>query len=311
MRLRFINLSEGVRKCVYKLQKIRINAFGKGKKMKKTVSVLLIVLIFCASFAWAEGSYIGNMEVVNCKEWVSLRSEPTTEAERITKVPLGSIVSECYMLENGWVYGLYCGQYGYISADYLFHISADIENGFYAEHDDVVVIGKYESDDNGETYALEAFNENGHTVWAYDVTCGYCTELKLVEIFLGGTQENPMIMAYSASRGLSALNFYTGEYIWNIPITTLDLGGSISYAVDSEGNMYIGGAYGPDPVAISADGEILWQTDFLGTWFWLSEIEIEGDALLCHYDMSNNDLPTDVWINKNTGDFISSEYIIE
>ena len=217
--------------------------------MKKLVCILLalITMLGCAAFAKSYG-FVGDMKVVNCKEWVSLRLAPSTESERLTKIPLGGIVEECYRHDDDWVYGLYCGMYGYVSTDYLAPTGNynDPNGGLYAEHGGVHVFGNYVFDSDGEMYILSAYDDNGKTIWTYDVTCSYTTELQLVDAFFGGTEEKPLVITFSAETGLTALDFYTGDVIWNIPDDTLSLGGSICHTVDENGNMYIGGYYGPD-----------------------------------------------------------------
>ena len=72
--------------------------------------------------------------------------------------------------------------------------------------------------------------------------------------------------------------------VWELPKKTLDLGGSISYVVDGNGVAYIGGYYGPDPVAIDASGNVLWQADSgKEAATWLYRIELQGDGIACYY----------------------------
>ena len=63
--------------------------------MKRFVALLLLCIAFTMLPALADAEYIGNMEVVNCNEWVSLRESPSTSAKRLVKVSLGAIVSNC------------------------------------------------------------------------------------------------------------------------------------------------------------------------------------------------------------------------
>jgi len=277
--------------------------------MKKLLSVVLCALIMLCSFALADETYVGDMQVVNCKEWVSLREEATTESKRLNKVPLGSVVSDCVSYDDGWVYGSYFGQYGYISADYLepYEVN-DTEGMLYFEKDGFIVIGKHDYQGEGEVYTIEAFDASGKTAWTYEAVCSYTTELQLTDAFIAGTEEKPLVMAYSSETGLTALDFFTGETVWNIPDEKQSLGGSICYAVDENGTMYIGGYYGPDPVAIAMDGEILWHADFNGAYYWLYEIKIEGENLILSYDMDDSTYePATVKLAKN-GDFIGLVY---
>lgn len=88
--------------------------------MKRFVTFLLLLCIVLTMMpALADTEYIGNMEVVNCNEWVSLRELPSTRSERLVKVSLGAIVSDCRKINDAWIYGLYDGHGGYILAEYL------------------------------------------------------------------------------------------------------------------------------------------------------------------------------------------------
>ena len=62
---------------------------------------------------------IGDMQVVNCNDWVSLRSGPSTSSKRIARVPAGTVVYGCYPDENGFIWCNFGGLCGYISSDYL------------------------------------------------------------------------------------------------------------------------------------------------------------------------------------------------
>ena len=88
--------------------------------MKQFVALLLLLcMAFTYMPALADTEYIGNMEVVNCNEWVSLREQPDTTAKRLVKVSLGAIVSNCEQLNEEWIYVEYDGYSGYILAQYL------------------------------------------------------------------------------------------------------------------------------------------------------------------------------------------------
>ena len=69
-------------------------------------------------FGYEEGDYIGTMRVVNCREWVTLRSRPSTSASAVVHVPLGAKV-EGYWYNSRFVECYYHGMHGYILADYL------------------------------------------------------------------------------------------------------------------------------------------------------------------------------------------------
>ena len=56
------------------------------------------------------------------------------------------------------------------------------------------------------------------------------------------------------------------------------------HAVGEDGTVYVGGYYGPDPVAISASGELLWEADSGRDTFWLYDMEITDEGVVCTYD---------------------------
>ena len=69
-------------------------------------------------FSPSEG-FTGNQMVVNCKEWVSMREKPDTSFKRLTKVPLGAVVTSCVAWYGDYIYCEYKGYKGYISTAYL------------------------------------------------------------------------------------------------------------------------------------------------------------------------------------------------
>ena len=88
--------------------------------MKRYIALfLLLCMVLAAMPVMADSEYIGNMEVVNCNEWVSLRESPSTSSKRLVKVSLGAIVSNCEQLNEDWIYAEYDGYSGYILAMYL------------------------------------------------------------------------------------------------------------------------------------------------------------------------------------------------
>ena len=86
---------------------------------KLTALLMLLCLLASVVPASAEYDYIGDMEVINCNEWVSLREWPGTSADRLLKISLGSIVSNCEQINDEWIYAEFDGYSGYILAKYL------------------------------------------------------------------------------------------------------------------------------------------------------------------------------------------------
>lgn len=67
-----------------------------------------------------DGNLLGNLTVVNCEEWVSLREHPDTNSTRLAKVPLGAKVEAYYYGSNQDFYVcFYDGKVGFILKKYL------------------------------------------------------------------------------------------------------------------------------------------------------------------------------------------------
>lgn len=59
------------------------------------------------------------MQVVNCKESITLRKVPSTKAEQFCQIPLGAVVEYLGTAENGFYMVSYNGYTGYALASYL------------------------------------------------------------------------------------------------------------------------------------------------------------------------------------------------
>ncbi len=258
--------------------------------MKKLTLMILALLLLCgaARADWQEIDY-GNMLVINCEEWISLREVPGTGGKRLAKVPLGAVVSEAEWvpLYDQHVYCRFGGEWGYAMWKYL---RPEDEGGFRVVLDEsraeleIVAVRSYE--DAEESLLVYAVDEQGGVIWSYETAPTMSTELDCTAAFIGGTAQEPRAMVYSTEAGLTALDFFTGEALWTLTPQEVRLGASISHALAEDGTMYIGGYYGPDPVAIDARGNVLWQADCgSGDIFWLYEIELRDDAIAAHYDM--------------------------
>lgn len=148
----------------------------------------------------------------------------------------------------------------------------------------VRIIGRQIYQQDREYMMAVGLDASGAELWKKETTTDHITELMQTDMFIGGTADAPLLLMYNASRGLTAINPATGEVVWEIAKRTLDLGGSISHAVDANGVAYIGGYYGPDPVAISASGELLWQSDARHDAYWLYDIQIAEGEVIATYD---------------------------
>ena len=78
------------------------------KWIRRVLCVLAALAMLCGAALAVE------MTVVNCEEWVSLRAEPSTSAQRLAKVPLGALVENCIYASDGFVACEYQGAKGYI-----------------------------------------------------------------------------------------------------------------------------------------------------------------------------------------------------
>lgn len=66
----------------------------------------------------------GNFRIANCREWVSLRTMPITDATVLQRIPLGAELDAVYYADGGYepgafAYVCYNGQYGWVLWDYL------------------------------------------------------------------------------------------------------------------------------------------------------------------------------------------------
>ena len=57
---------------------------------------------------------IGAMEIVNCKSYATLRSYPDTQSAQVARVPLGTVVYNCWYVDDRFTYCVYDGLEGYI-----------------------------------------------------------------------------------------------------------------------------------------------------------------------------------------------------
>lgn len=264
--------------------------------MKRFLACLTALVLALACFAALaeDGETYLTMVVVNCDEWVSLRSGPSTSADRIAQVPLGEVVFECSRIDDRFFYCTYMGQRGYILADYLM----PTEYGEPEEPDASDVVLDYRENGlhvlaeraglgDGEYLLVTCEDESGDQRWFYETMTDYVTELTLTDAFIGGAVQDPFVMVYNTEKGLTALDLWSGEERWTLTPGQADLGASITHARADDGTLYIGGYYGPDPVAIDVRGNVLWRSDS-GGCAWLYEINLGDEEIACHYDLMSD-----------------------
>lgn len=89
--------------------------------MKRKISLALVVLVMFAvltATAAARGQYLGQLRIVNCDEWVTLRASASTYARSVDRVPLGAFV-DAYAYNSEFCECYYRGRHGYILTSYL------------------------------------------------------------------------------------------------------------------------------------------------------------------------------------------------
>lgn len=303
--------------------------------MKRMVSILmaLAIALGCAC-AQAEvvhwpGSEGQRMLVIYCEEWVSLRAQPDVNSERLAKVGRDEIVDNCQDAGNGFIACEANGQRGYILSDYLTPVNFEIrsaedslqgskiwgDRSSFSERawsldfapEDLHVLCERTWTDNVEAMNVSCFDGAGSFVWGLYTSDGYAAELDGTAAFAGGTSERPQVIVSSSSQGFAAIEPSSGRLLWAKDFAKEELRGGLSTAIDEDGTMYLGGYYGPDPVAISADGDVLWCSDVGNNSFWLYKISVDGDVIVADYDYLDEGGYSRVWFDRATGEVLRAE----
>lgn len=90
--------------------------------MKRKIMFAACFFLF-AIFAFSAFAITGEeFEVVKCKEYITLREEPSKKADELDRVPLGDHVVMIGYAENDFAYVNYKGQDGYVLTEYLEYI---------------------------------------------------------------------------------------------------------------------------------------------------------------------------------------------
>ena len=63
-------------------------------------------------------NFLGFMQVVNCKNWVTLRASASTKADTVARIPLGACV-EAYRYDGKFAECYYNGMHGFVLMNYL------------------------------------------------------------------------------------------------------------------------------------------------------------------------------------------------
>ncbi len=278
--------------------------------MKKiTAFILALLLLTLQGLALADRipeekdrNYIGAMQVAYCKEYVTLREEPSKKADSLAQVPLGAIVYSVRQIKSVRFYECeYEGQTGYILKQYLRRapeyeppVSSAISKKMTMDE----VIGKGEKVLEWEDYNISVAaakdsimikrvkNEvmrigcfiDGEPLWGHEETVEAVRPYPMLKVFIGGTPDDPQVMLYDGGYGLTMIDLLSGKDKWTVSIANCPLGDAAATAVDELGNCYIAGT-GAYPAAISENGHVIWQA------------EIDTEELTDPYEMElKNDL---------------------
>ena len=74
-------------------------------------------------YEYNEADYLGNMQIVNCVSYASLRDYPSTSGNLKVRVPLGAIVTNVFYHDDKFCYCIYNGIEGYILTKNLSWVS--------------------------------------------------------------------------------------------------------------------------------------------------------------------------------------------
>ena len=241
--------------------------------------------------------YLGAMRVVGCKDYVSLREAPDKTSSVLAKVPLDAIVLYCNnnvrLYANGsykkqaklFIRCEYEGQEGYILKKYLipapeFEPAETRQDNNEMTKDEIAASGEIVlewSEFNVSVLASYEEVTEGNDTWEYlHVGCfindmpnwGYTEAVKqngkhvTLKAFMGGTEDEPMVYVYDEEYGLSMLDLMDGMEVWTVLKGNCYLGDAAVYTIGEEsGILYVTGSDGPDPVAISSEGHIMWRSE--------------------------------------------------
>ena len=89
---------------------------------------------------------------------------------------------------------------------------------------------------------------------------------------------------------LSMLDLLSGKERWCVTTGNCSLGNAAATAVGKDGTVYVAGTDGPDPVAITQDGIVLWRSDVNNPdVYGPYEITVDNDAILVKYESGMTD----------------------
>lgn len=241
--------------------------------------------------------YIGAMRVVKCKEYVSLREGPYKTSKQLETVPLDDIVYYCSNNVKKYDYSPYKAQIpkfihceyngveGYILKKYLepapeFEPVETKAEKQLMSRDEIIGSGKVvlewkefnvsvlaayeqttEDNKNWEHLRVGCFIDD-EPAWGYIESVEKTGSRANLNAFMGGTEDEPQVYVYDAEYGLIMLDLMDGEEGWTLMKTACSLGDASVFTVGANtGILYVTGSDGPDPIAISAEGSVLWRSE--------------------------------------------------
>ena len=87
--------------------------------LKKIFTLTLAIICLISYTALARNNIIATYFVVNCRESITLRDEPSTYAYELTQIPLGARVRYLGVETNSFYKVEYRGMVGYVLKTYL------------------------------------------------------------------------------------------------------------------------------------------------------------------------------------------------
>ena len=120
---------------------------------------------------------------------------------------------------------------------------------------------KVENNEKWEYLRVGCFID-GEPEWGYITGMKKNGQEDTLKAFIGGTKDDPCVYIYNERTGLNRIDMIDGPADWTLSRDQVYLGDLAAYVSGEDtGILYAAGSYGPDPVAISNEGNILWHSD--------------------------------------------------